>query len=168
MCGVRIASIGTKKQACAIIIRISSTQKAVLAILGKAAIGRCSMRIISVLMEKGKTMQIREMGLSKWATNCLYRAGITTVEELRQKRTWELQSIPSFGAKCLREALDRLDAEKPMTHADQIRAMNDEELAKVPRAWSGYSCVFPDRYCEDGMTCEKCLLEWLQQPAEEG
>ena len=61
-------------------------------------------------------MQIREMGLSKWATNCLYRAGITTVEELRQKRTWELQSIRSFGAKCLREvqeALERLEAEKP-------------------------------------------------------
>ena len=59
-------------------------------------------------------MQITDLGLSVRATNCLHRAGIMTVEELRKKRTWELQSIRSFGAKCMqevREALERLQGD---------------------------------------------------------
>ena len=117
-------------------------------------------------------MQIREMGLSKWATNCLYRAGITTVEELRQKRTWELQSIPSFGAKCLREvqeALERLEAEKPMTHADCIRAMSDYELAEFLLNF------FVEHMDLNGIPHEevtaadmKEILRQLKLPAEEG
>lgn len=117
-------------------------------------------------------MQIREMGLSKWATNCLYRAGITTVEELRQKRTWELQSIRSFGAKCLREvqeALERLEAEKTMTQADQIRAMSDYELAKFLLNF------FVEHMDLNGIPHEEVtaadmeeLLRQLKLPAEEG
>ena len=53
----------------------------------------------------------------------------------------------------------------PMTNADRIRAMSDEEIAKVPAKF-GYSCVFPQKECGESDTCEKCLLEWLKQPAE--
>ena len=52
-----------------------------------------------------------------------------------------------------------------LTNADRIRAMSDEELAKVPAKF-GYSCVFPQKECSESDTCEKCLLEWLKQPAE--
>ena len=111
-------------------------------------------------------MQISDLGLTRRATNCLYRAGITTVEELRQKRTWELQSIPSFGAKCLREvqeALERLEAEKTKTNADRIRAMSDDDLAY----W--IMCPYDSPFC-DGIehNCIACTKEWLQQAAEEG
>ena len=52
------------------------------------------------------------------------------------------------------------------TNADRIRAMSDEELAKVPAKF-GYSCVFPQKECGESDTCEKCLLEWLKQPVED-
>ena len=58
-----------------------------------------------------------------------------------------------------------IDHAKPQTNADRIRAMSDEELAKVPSQF-GYSCVFPQKECGESDTCEKCLLEWLKQPAE--
>ena len=104
-------------------------------------------------------MQISELGLSVRATNCLYRAGIRTVEELKQKHKWELQSIRSFGSVCLhevQEALARL--EKPKTNADRIRAMSDEDLAY----W--IMCPYDSPFC-DGTehNCIECTKEWLQQ-----
>ena len=56
---------------------------------------------------------------------------------------------------------------KPMTNADRIRAMNDEELAWELMLWRcegvarhhGISSEYPDT--------QKTILEWLQQPAEE-
>lgn len=56
----------------------------------------------------------------------------------------------------------------PMTNADRIRAMSDEELKDVIRAISiGYE-PWCDHHCkmqgEDN--CNICLKKWLQQPAE--
>ena len=119
--------------------------------------------------ESEVNMQIREMGLSRRATNCLYRAGITTVEELRQKRNWELQGIRSFGAKSFREvqeALERLETEKPVTNADRIRAMSDEELAELISNIRYTRCNGRITDCKP--SCGECIREWLQQPAEEG
>ena len=60
-----------------------------------------------------------------------------------------------------------IDHAKPMTNADRIRAMTDEEL-----------CDFLSQYkfcdiCEEGCDnctyhgdCDKRLLDWLKQPAE--
>lgn len=57
---------------------------------------------------------------------------------------------------------------EPITNADRIRAMSDEEL-----------CKFLDEYkfcniCEEGCDsctyngdCDRRLLEWLKQPAED-
>lgn len=57
----------------------------------------------------------------------------------------------------------------PDTNADRIRAMSDEELCKFLG-----ECKFCD-ICEEGCDsctyngdCDKRLLEWLKQPAEEG
>ena len=55
----------------------------------------------------------------------------------------------------------------PLTNADRIRAMSDEELAWELMLWRceavarhhGISSVYPDT--------QKTILEWLQQPAEE-
>ena len=55
---------------------------------------------------------------------------------------------------------------EPITNADRIRAMSDEELAWELMLWRceavarhhGISSVYPDT--------QKTILEWLQQPAK--
>ena len=50
-----------------------------------------------------------------------------------------------------------------LSNADRIRAMNDEELARM---LNRADCP-PNTSCNDGQRCIKCWMEWLQQPAEE-
>ena len=56
---------------------------------------------------------------------------------------------------------------KPMTNADRIRAMSDDELAKVLSA-PCLGCVVKNcrlhNYGSGG--CEIAFLKWLKQPAE--
>ena len=62
------------------------------------------------------------------------------------------------------------------TNADRIRAMSDEELAKVLDAFTAYydECnrSLSDTDCHDCELCELCSLgegkaiDWLKQPAE--
>ena len=64
----------------------------------------------------------------------------------------------------------------PKTNADRIRAMTDEELAKIINAFTEYfqECnrSVADVNCEDCELNELCglgegkALEWLKQPAE--
>ena len=49
---------------------------------------------------------------------------------------------------------------KKQTNADRIRAMNDEELAKI----LGNKCICPPT--SECVNCFDCWLEWLQKPAE--
>lgn len=58
---------------------------------------------------------------------------------------------------------------KPMTNADRIRAMTDEELAKFIPDWSyTNACKCGEKpYVACNNECEKCVSEWLQQPAED-
>lgn len=69
--------------------------------------------------------------------------------------------------------LDYPKQRKPITNADRIRAMSDEELAEFIQK-SGYgSCPNVPQcpqyesgdkpYTEDG--CRKCWLDWLKQEA---
>lgn len=61
---------------------------------------------------------------------------------------------PIYTGKCRRECLERYNKEmgsKPMTNADRIRAMTDEELAHF-LAWHWNKKDYG--------------LEWLKQPAE--
>lgn len=113
-------------------------------------------------------MQISDLGLSRRTLNCLYRAGIKTVEELQSKHNWELQSIRSFGNKSLREVLDALSRLEPtpriLSNADRIRAMDDEALADFIEHLLDVECISPMKRCET--SCNECILNWLQQPPE--
>lgn len=58
----------------------------------------------------------------------------------------------------------------PMTNADRIRAMNDEELAGM--LWNfkecGKRCIMSNgKHCYQICEEESVILKWLQQPAEE-
>ena len=61
---------------------------------------------------------------------------------------------------------------KPQTHADQIRAMSDEELAKLIYSVDGIGWCksLPECVKQVGLIpeekCIGCALEWLRQPAE--
>ena len=64
---------------------------------------------------------------------------------------------------------------KPMTNADRIRAMSDEELAGLIRViYMSEECPLGTLECETCFFKEVCAgtyfgkeIEWLQQPAEE-
>ena len=66
------------------------------------------------------------------------------------------------GERCKYESLGK----PPITNADRIRAMSDEEMAEK----IGLRPVCPvNGDCEKmSMDCIACWLDWLQQPAEEG
>ena len=49
----------------------------------------------------------------------------------------------------------------PQTNADRIRSMTDEELANFVHE----GCPYIEEECTM-KGCVKCILEWLQQPAE--
>ena len=55
--------------------------------------------------------------------------------------------------------------EAPMTNADRIRAMSDDELAEFLADAAAEYCHVG--LCEDGETCRICCLRWLQMTAEE-
>ena len=59
--------------------------------------------------------------------------------------------------------LEKYFDKKPMTNADRIRAMTDEELAET---LSSFRC--PQKWCfpKDGKNCKSCWLDWLKQEAE--
>ena len=73
------------------------------------------------------------------------------------------------GSEC--DQFNRKVLSQPMTNADRIRAMSDEGLAHWlieislgnKRQWCNFHCEKDGQY-----GCEKCVLKWLQQPAEEG
>ena len=53
---------------------------------------------------------------------------------------------------------------EPITNADRIRAMSDEELVR----WVGLDSCPKDAVCTLPVNCEKCWLDWLRQPVKEG
>ena len=55
--------------------------------------------------------------------------------------------------------------EVPMTNADRIRAMSDEEMAVV--MYHPFCDKRTDKECKAFGDCNQCALEWLQQPAED-
>ena len=63
--------------------------------------------------------------------------------------------------------------EAPMTNADRIRAMTDEELVELHYSSSAHCIADDPTVCDrhdfiGNLTpCEQCYLKWLQQPAEE-
>lgn len=56
-----------------------------------------------------------------------------------------------------------------MTNAQKIRSMSDEELAQFIPNWSYTKACKSDgqRFVDCNNECEKCVADWLQQPAPE-
>ena len=58
---------------------------------------------------------------------------------------------------------------EPITNAQKIRAMSDEELAEIiyrcEMSEIDYAKTFCD-LCNGQYECGQCRLDWLQQPAE--
>ena len=75
---------------------------------------------------------------------------------------------PQYMCKC---KPDVCNSTVPMTNADRIRSMSDEELAE----WLTYPvCAYADCYKKcpalpenDRAKCDENILEWLQRPAKE-
>ena len=69
----------------------------------------------------------------------------------------------------MQETARRLVDGKPVTNADRIRAMSDEELAEfIDRCEMNdidYAKTFCD-LCNGQYECDQCRLDWLKQPAE--
>lgn len=61
-----------------------------------------------------------------------------------------------------------IEEKKPMTNGDRIRAMTDEELAKFIPDWSYTNAckLSGEVYIDCNNECEKCVAEWLKEPAE--
>ena len=61
---------------------------------------------------------------------------------------------------------DCYERTEPITNADRIRSMSDEELAKFV---DGKLVCPPARECSQVCgDCAACWLQWLQQPVEGG
>ena len=62
---------------------------------------------------------------------------------------------------------------EPLTNAQKIRAMTDEELVKLHYSCSAHCIADDPTVCDrhdfiGNLTpCEQCYLKWLQQPAED-
>ena len=61
---------------------------------------------------------------------------------------------------------------EPLTNAQKIRAMTDEELVNFLMRLMGHAqCfaegIFPYHPCPQNTDCKQCGIDWLQQPAEE-
>ena len=70
------------------------------------------------------------------------------------------------GAKETKTLLKAMEqGTKPMTNADRIRAMSDEELVKLLSAFSSFACIFPEEDCEHE-SCVDCVTAWLRRTAE--
>lgn len=57
---------------------------------------------------------------------------------------------------------------KPLTNADRIRGMTDEELAYwMTHLHEDGHCL--NKRCQifEDKTCEECVIDWLKQPAKE-
>ncbi len=61
--------------------------------------------------------------------------------------------------------LDYPKPRKTTTNADRIRAMSDEELAKL---FDSDDVICPPNHIDCTEKCTECFLKWLQQPAERG
>lgn len=75
------------------------------------------------------------------------------------------------AANCFQDALEakwKLESQrkgKPKTNSDRIRAMTDEELAKLLSTGT-FICEGRKDICENMPGCEECRLAWLKAPAE--
>lgn len=63
--------------------------------------------------------------------------------------------------------LSRKDRFRPLTNADRIRNMTDEELAKLMSGGDHICDRIPECVCKE-TKCFDCCLAWLRTPANDG
>lgn len=96
----------------------------------------------------------------------------------KNPRAWEMEMMHQVwaaglhdAANCFQDALEekwKLESQrkvKPKTNGDRIRAMTDEELAKLLSTGT-FICEGRKDICENMPGCEECRLAWLKAPAE--
>ena len=71
--------------------------------------------------EPDERTPIETLDLSVRAYNCLRRAGIVTVEQLRSMRESELSRVRNLGKKCTMEVLNKLSASPALSAPEQER-----------------------------------------------
>lgn len=141
-------------------------------------------------------MIITELGLSQRTEHALRRNGIHSTEQLTQMGDAQILRLRGMGPAMLREIREKLarpersDAEelaayratgltpeeisvvrnKPVSNADHIRSMSDEDLAEFMRSMMDcVSCENTFSFKCDGNYnhCLPVCLKWLKQPAGE-
>lgn len=67
---------------------------------------------------------------------------------------------------CPQEDIERdCDHYAPMTNADRIRSMTDEELAET--VMCPFDIIGSNKTCFYKRNCKECVLAWLQKESEE-
>ena len=84
-------------------------------------------------------------------------------------RFWEALDM---AVKALEDVTDKdVRKNEPLTNAQKIRSMTDEELVKLHYSGSAHCIASDPTVCDrhdfiGNLTpCEQCYLKWLQQPA---
>lgn len=78
--------------------------------------------------------------------------------------TTDNQKHYEYIQKAARFCVDNM---KPMTNADHIRSMTDDELAELlSKPWCE-NHRFPEECEQFDTDCEACVLDWLKQPYKE-
>lgn len=67
-------------------------------------------------------------------------------------------------ANCIHNS-SRKDRYEPLTNADRIRNMTDEEMAEY--LGNIHYCPAPYPTCDPTKECKECWLNWLKAPADE-
>ena len=133
--------------------------------------GHCCRGVRCLDAERGGKMTLEEIDLSVRTYHTLRRAGVNTIEQLRQLSEDDLSRIRGLGVRGIEEIrnklvefhlFNRVEDEPVKTNGDRIRAMSDEELANQ------IECPYDNvpELCYHS-TCYDCVLKWLKQPVEE-
>ena len=98
-----------------------------------------------------------------------HRAGINDCEDCNEKNVCEVQNMMNnYGFRC-----KMFSQRRPLSNADRLRAMADEELAEFAVS-TGQGCAPGKNFVEccfdhkDWLAeadCRKCWLGWLKEEA---
>lgn len=98
--------------------------------------------------------------------NGIIDSTIKAIEKLATYENVEKHGLPE------RYEADAKDTpvEKPLTNADRIRSMTDEELANLldeVETGSFMEDKYPCSECTEKINCDVCFLKWLRAESEE-
>lgn len=98
----------------------------------------------------------------------------------KNPRAWEMEMMHQVwaaglhdAANCFQDALEakwKIESQqkaKPKTNSDRIRAMTDEELAKILNGGFPQGGGCPPGGAKCNGRCGLCWLDWLRSPVEE-